>query len=596
MLKRFLTLTTACVLTVSLCALPARRIKRTVTQPDGTTLTITMQGDEHLHYICTNDGLPLMRTATGAYCYATINNAQLHPSTVMAHEATTRSANELEFVSQQVPTQRTLGALRKERVMMKKRPPKRLLQQMETVQNSGEICTSQKPANITGQRKGLVVLVNFKDTKMQSAHTQECFDDQFNLEGYHVNGNSGSVHDYFKAQSYGLFDLTFDVVGPVTLPRNMASYGANDANGNDRDAVRMVYEAVKLAKKEHPELNFKDYDWDGDGEVEQVFVIYAGYGEASDVYGTMPNTIWPHEWQLSAGGYQLEIDGVKIDTYGCSAELLGNEDYPLMMDGIGSACHEFSHCLGLPDFYDTSDTMSPAFGLDEWSLMDYGCYCADGFCPAGYTAYERWMSGWLTPTVLDVATTISDMKALVDAPEAYVIYNEAHPDEYYLLENRQQWGSDSELQGHGLLVLHVDYDKATWFNNEVNNVKSHPRCSIIAADNKWTTKTLKGDPFPGSSNRTELTDGSRPVASLFNENVNGLYLMSKPLTNITESASGLISFNFMGGGTMDGIDAPKVDDGNGALPVYDVTGRFMGKMSKGRFERARRNSGTWLIR
>lgn len=596
MIKRLLVLASSLALAVSLWAIPARRMTQIVKQPDGTSLSITLQGDEHFHYISTTDGLPLFRTATGAYCYATINGKTLKPSSMIAHEASLRTNEELQFISQSVPTATALNTLRQERLQTDTRSRARQRPLMRATDADAVNKTSQPVANITGQHRGLVILVNFKDEKMQSAHTRQAFEDQFNLEGYNVNGNSGSVHDYFKEQSYGQFDLTFDVVGPVTVSKNMAAYGANDSYGDDIDPAGMVYEAVKLAKKQNPNLNFKDYDWDNDGYVDQVYVIYAGYGEASDIDGTLANTIWPHEWELQTGGYFLEVDGVEVNTYGCSSELTGNQHDPVMIDGIGSACHEFSHCLGLPDFYDTSSNSTKAFGLDSWSLMDYGCYGGNGYAPVAYTSYERWMSGWLTPKELTQPTTINSMKALSETPEAYIIYNDAYPDEYYLLENRQQTGTDAEAPGHGLLVLHIDYDESAWKGNEVNNVKSHQRCSIIPADNKLTSKTLAGDPFPGTSHKTQLTDKSTPIAKLFHDNTSGKKLMSKPITDISESAAGLITFNFMGGSTTGITHTTLSNNAAKSTPVYDAAGRYIGIMSNSTFDKARRNSGSWLIK
>lgn len=597
MIKRFLSFALAATMALSVNAVPARRVQHVITQPDGTRLTITLQGDEHFHYFTTTDGVPVIRTADGGFRYAQLQGTALKASTLVAHEATQRTSDELSFISNSNLNGETLSSLRTMRLAntTKSQPLKqRGRQRLSRAASATDGTTSQLPANITGQHRGLVVLVNFKDEKMQPAHTRQAFDDQFNLVGYNKNGNAGSVHDYFLAQSYGQLDVTFDVVGPVTVSKNMASYGGNDSNGEDKDPAGMVYEAIKLAKQQNPSLNFKNYDWNNDGEVDQVYLIYAGYGEASDEDGSLANTIWPHEWQLSAANYNLSYDGVTIDTYGCSSELLGNESYPVQMDGIGSACHEFSHCLGLPDLYDTSGSSNPAFGMDSWSLMDYGCYGDDGYKPSGYTSYERWMSGWLTPKRLTEGTSITNMAALTDSPEAYIIYNDNYPNEYYLLENRQQTGSDLMLEGHGLLVLHIDYDEDAWYNNEVNNVKSHQRCSIIAADNKLSSYNLSGDPFPGTSHKTELTDTSRPAASLFHTNAAGTKKMGKPLTNITESATGLISFDFMGG-TETGIQSIKNDADNAPRPTYDAAGRYIGTMNRAARLKAQKKSGTWLI-
>lgn len=191
--------------------------------------------------------------------------------------------------------------------------------------------------------------------------------------------------------------------------------------------------------------------------------------------------------------------------------------------------------------------------MQEWDVMDYGSYAADGYEPVGYNSYQRWVSGWMQPTELKSACYIKDMKALSDAPEAYIVYNEKTPSEYYLLENRQQKGGDKALPGHGMLVIHVDYDKKAWVDNTLNDVKNHQRFSIIAADNKYTATSMAGDTYPGTSGNTELTDTSKPAATLFNANADGRKYMGKPITNIAESTDGLISFTFMNG---ESIDAP----------------------------------------
>lgn len=258
--------------------------------------------------------------------------------------------------------------------------------------------------------------------------------------------------------------------------------------------------------------------------------------------------------QLSDYGKTLTIDGVTIDTYACSSELYGTSG--TRMDGIGTTCHEFSHCLGLPDFYDTE--YNGNFGMDSWSVMDYGSYNGDGYVPCGYTAYERMFAGWLDPVELTGGQKVIDMQPIGEAPEAYIIYNDANRNEYYLLENHQQRGWDSEAYGHGLLVLHVDYDRTAWDYNEVNNTTGHQRMTVVPADNQFksgyyegesyaTAEDLEGDPYPGTSGNRSLTDTSRPAATLFSPAADGRRYLGKPVEDIAENAAGLISFTFMGG-------------------------------------------------
>lgn len=556
MSKRFLTLAAMFMLAASAFAVPAKRVKRQVQQPDGSVLTVMLRGDENFHYTSTEDGQPLVQRADGAYCYATLDsNGKLTASAQVAHDVESRGAAELSFLNYYTAESQKVRSLGMERA--KQRNARR----MARLANRGVVDASGKPVRrvmagatggegigVTGKRKGLVILVNFKDKKMQSKHTQAEWNDYFNKVGYNKYGNNGSVHDYFYAQSYGKLDLEFDVIGPVTVSKNMASYGANDAQGNDIDPAGMIKEACELAYAKE-KMDMSQYDWDGDGAVDQVYVIYAGYGEAA---GGDANTIWPHEWDIQGGGYSLVLGGQRIRTYACSSELNGGSG--TYISGIGTACHEFSHCMGIPDFYDTAG--GGCFGMDAWDLMDYGSYGGDGYEPTGYNTYEKWVSGWIEPTILTEPCYIKNMKPLSDAPEACVVFNEANKNEYYIFENRQLKGTDVALPNHGMLVIHVDYDQKVWFDNEVNNTSNHQRFTVVPADNKLTSETVSGDTYPGTTKSTELTDTSKPAATLFNANSDGRKFLGKPVTEITEK-DGLISFTFMGGVNLD-APQPKV--------------------------------------
>lgn len=538
------------MLAASAFAVPAKRVKRQVQQPDGSVLTVMLRGDENFHYTSTEDGQPLVQRADGAYCYATLDsNGKLTASAQVAHDVESRGAAELSFLNYYTAESQKVRSLGMERA--KQRNARR----MARLANRGVVDASGKPVRrvmagatggegigVTGKRKGLVILVNFKDKKMQSKHTQAEWNDYFNKVGYNKYGNNGSVHDYFYAQSYGKLDLEFDVIGPVTVSKNMASYGANDAQGNDIDPAGMIKEACELAYAKE-KMDMSQYDWDGDGAVDQVYVIYAGYGEAA---GGEKNTIWPHEWDIQGGGYSLVLGGQRIRTYACSSELNGGNGTDI--SGIGTACHEFSHCMGIPDFYDTAG--GGCFGMDAWDLMDYGSYGGDGYEPTGYNTYEKWVSGWIEPTILTEPCYIKNMKPLSDAPEACVVFNEANKNEYYIFENRQLKGTDVALPNHGMLVIHVDYDQKVWFDNEVNNTSNHQRFTVVPADNKLTSETVTGDTYPGTTKSTELTDTSKPAATLFNANSDGRKFLGKPVTDITEK-DGLISFTFMGGVNLD---------------------------------------------
>ena len=388
-----------------------------------------------------------------------------------------------------------------------------------------------------GKKRGLLILVEFSNKQFDANHDHAFYNNVANKVGFiSKDGFSGSVHDYFLDQSNGMFDLTLDVVGPVRLSRRYQYYGENGDDGEDLRPGEMVAEACRLAD---PEVNFADYDWDGNGEVDMVLVLYAGRGEAD---GGEKNTIWPHEWQLYESDYGevMVLDHTNINEYACF-----NEKSSAGVEGIGVICHEFSHCLGLPDMYDLYDNN---FGMGRWSLMDSGSYNGDGFCPAGFTSFEKLSCGWIKPVVLDADTTITDMKPLSKGGEAYMLKNDGCPSEFYLIENRQNNGWDALLPGRGMLILHVDYDEKVWYFNEVNSTSKkqvlsgndHQRCTIFHADNSISFTTT--DTYPYNTN-DQLTAISRPAAMLYNDNVDGTRFMGKAITGITQGRNGIMSFS-----------------------------------------------------
>lgn len=541
MKKTLFTLLLSATLTLSAWAVPAHPGKLKVKQPDGTELTVRMVGDENFHCYMTLDGVPLMRTTEGAFVYAQMQGEMLTPTKRIAHDKSLRTADEISFIASEVATSDELSSAFRSRLNAANasRRFKSVTNEDGTVSRIG-IAPSE---GWKGSKKGLVILVEFQDVKFRSDHTRELFDRMFNEKGFNYEGANGSVADYFADQSYGQFTPTFDVVGPVTVSSNMAYYGGNSSHGNDTHATDMVYEAAKAVDSQ---VNFADYDWDGDGEVENFYIIYAGYAESYS--GNSSDCIWPHAFGIWYDGHRCNLDGVKVNRYACSQEIYGWESSnDTRLTGIGTPCHEFSHCLGLVDLYDID--YSGADIPENWTVMSGGSYNNDGYTPSAYTAYERNFCGWLDLIELTEGTEITDMPAITSEPVAYVIYNEGNRNECFFLENRQKEGWDSHQYGHGMMVFHMDYDENVWMANAPNDTKGHSRFMYVPADNKLGTSStsLAGDPYPGTKNNTSLTDYSTPAATLFNANTDGSFLLHKPIENITESSDGKISFVFDGG-------------------------------------------------
>ena len=475
-------------------AIPAKRgQKTTLTLADGTQVVAELRGDEFGHYYEAADGRVFVKSAnTDVYEQADkvqiLNKANVRRMARNAKRAERRNVRHNEF-----------GV----------------------------------PTSYTGSKKGIIILVNFADKTFNAANNQALFNNIANTEGFNQGNFNGSMHDYFTSQSNGQFDLTFDVVGPVTLSQNYAYYGQNNSAGDDMRPEQMVVEACNLVEDM---VDFNDYDWDGDGEVDQVYIVYAGKGEAD---GGAKDTIWPHEWELSETYSDFDIDGVHINTYACGPELNGSSQ----INGLGTMCHEFTHCLGLPDFYDTR-TNGTNFGMDSWSLMDYGCYNNNGYTPCNYTGYERMFCGWVEPIELTEDMQVTGMKSLEDYGDVYIMYNPGHHDEYYILQNVQKKGWDLYAESKGLMIMHVDYDKDIWQQDVVNNTTSRQRCTIFPADNSLSSYSTYGDLFPYNSNNS-FGNNTSPAAKLYNANTDGTKLMNIEITGITQKSNGTIEFNFV---------------------------------------------------
>lgn len=505
MKQRIFILNALLCLVLSVWAVPAKRgVWCSLSLVDGTEVKAQLVGDEFLHYYVSEDGTKYVQDeSTGLY-------------RKMTDEVTARRRSAV----------RRAQAQGRQKRMLRKAQASNVFQ---------------------GTKKGLIILVQFTDSKFKSGHDLALYKRIANEVNYSDNNFRGSIKDYFKAQSHGLFELDFDVVGICQLQHTYAYYGKN-SNDNDVRAGQMVAEACLWAH-EHG-TDFSKYDWDGDGEVDQVFVLYAGHGEAS--YDKDPDTIWPHMHYLSASDYRksLSLDGVTVDTYACSSELNGDGN----LDGIGTFCHEFSHCMGFPDLYDTS--YAGWFGMGDFDLMCSGSYNGDSKCPAGYSAYEKAECGWLTlkdMTNIEQETSIVGVQPMSADGDAYIIKNKGHEDEYYILENRQKTGWDSYLPASGLMITHVDYDADVWDWNMPNtsgkyedangNTKTndHQRLTIFRAGKSTDEYGDASDLYPYGSNNS-LTKTSSPAGTLYNTNSDGSKYMHVAITDIAIAADGTASF------------------------------------------------------
>ena len=538
-------------------SIPAKPGLLQVNQPDGTTVEIYLKGDERGHSVYSSDGYLLTNDSEGYYVFADKNaEGLLVPTSIREINPQDRSAMTKDAIS------------RIDQVALSES-----VERMRSAANNGMmrgpgLMSTQFPSS--GEQKSLVILVEFQNKEFTIENPNEYFHRMLNEEGFSDNSSTGSARDYFVANSSGKFLPDFDVFGPVTLSHDYSYYGQNDGWGNDARPHEMVIEACELLDDE---IDFSFYDRNEDGKIDNVYVFYAGYGEAD---GGGSNTVWPHSWDISQATWKkYNFDGVRLDHYACSNELQQRGNLP---DGIGAFCHEFSHVMGLPDLYAT--TYTSAFTPGSWSLLDGGSYNNNSRTPPNYSAFERYALDWMEPRALDYGE--QTLMSIGESNEAFIVFTEVE-NEYFLIENRQQEGFDTYIPGHGMLVWHVDYKESVWNNNTVNNQSSHQYVDLIEADNTQSEWTRGGDSFPGNSGITEFTCLTKPAFVSWKREPLPYHII-----DIEESEDGVITFNVDGcistgisamgsNGNLISVNGNKVSLHREDIKIYDISGRQMNR-------------------
>lgn len=573
-----------------------------IKQADGTTITVRAYGDEDLSYFLASDGTLLYQEGTNFYIAGVKADGTLYSTGVLAHEPSMRTIKEISAIKAQnakafynsMETQAKANKVRREPMT----PDNSLLPSL-------------------GKHKIPVILVEFSDVEFSVENPKATFDkylngkELFNKETDPEMGqNYASVAKYFKDMSFGKFEPEFEVYGPVNLGKPLATYGAGYSSQENMGLL-----LTDACTAVDDEVDFTQYDYNDDGNIDLIYIIYAGFSQS--IAGNSTDCIHPKSGYLSLA---KSFDGMDVKRYGVNNELNGtpaDQANGPIINGIGLFCHEFSHCMGLPDLYPKSGSIAEACinqNMDYWSLMDAGEYTANGYRPTAYTAWERERLGWMEIGTLTGPSNV-ELKSLDEGGAAFRIYNDKDETghEYYIVENVQNNGWNKNLFGNGLMVTHVDYLSSQFSLGgcKVNNTGGHPRMHVMAADGMFVPEyflgsTIEdsyitflkehnadlvakyggqvfsiedykaeaaGDLFPGTSNATSLTDDSQPMKAW---TYNG-ETMGKPITDITnDTEKGIVSFKFMGGGEpVDGINEVTVNKTTDSR-VYSISGTYMG--------------------
>lgn len=437
-----------------LSAVPADPRVRTLSNPDGSEIKVRVHGDEHFHFMTDADCTRLLERNSEGFIVDAVrfgSPLKFNPEDVDILRAEVEEAN-------------ASAAFRANAGM----------QRMATLASDGR---TTYPTIGEGNRS-LVVLVEFDDVDFYMDDPQDYFHRQLNEPGFSDYGGKGSAIDYYRAISGGKYLPTFDVVGPVKLPKKASYFAQGGSHITNMDYF--VREAM-LQVKEIEGIDFSNYDLDGDGVLDTVFFYYAGYGSAdSDT-----QTIWPHQYDYRYFGLSsLSLGDKKMGPFACANELKGwnpqtnrspwKDGSTPWVDGIGTFVHEYGHVLGLPDLYEV-DYQGITKTPGVWDVMDAGSYNFEGCVPPLFSAYEQWVCKWLE---FETATdgTHYDLPALGSSsdPKAVRIripMNQAATNfqtEYFVIEARDNTGWDACFPEPGLMVWRINYKKNSWIGNSVN--------------------------------------------------------------------------------------------------------------------------------
>lgn len=546
----------------SLVAVPAIKKPVTVQQADGTSITVYLKGDENTKWYESMDGYSLLQVNKQFYYAVKDKDGNMVASQVKAHNQDQRTRQEKRLLRK---TPKNLRYSAEQLGKMRAVGPVALANSPARVFSNSSIAKSfkaRKNLSDTVVRRAPVILINFADKKMTT--TKEQYDALVNSRHYTANGCTGSFRDYFLDNSRGFFRFEADVIGPVTLSKNMAYYGGNDSYDNDRNPQEMAAEACRLAAQSG--VDFSQYDFDGDGYVDGVHIIFPGKGEETS---GVEDAIWSHMWNVDE---DVVLNGTQLDVYSCSAEFSYDGDW----DCIGTLVHELSHVFGLPDLYDSDygDNGGEAVTPEDFDVMASGSYNGDSKIPPLHNAWSRIQMGWLDPEELNEACGV-ELYPAEEATKAFY-YNTPVKGEYFVLDYRgdeSKW--DAEIPGYGMLIFAVNenvkldysgYEVSAWDYNCINCDPDNRGFYIKQANGgaESNARMGAGTPFPGSQKKTSFTDDTQPASTSHSGQKT-----NKPITEIAEMTGGGVSFVFMGQSNTIRDNLGNVRDSDDPVPVRD---------------------------
>ncbi len=459
-----------------LLAVPANPHPRVLQQPDGTTFTAVLKGDEHFGFAVTEEGFSIVcDPATGWWSYARKEGGLLRPSPYMVGKDYCPYPRNLR------PEAWAVAAMPQNvNKMINVSPEARQRWSWDALYGFGG--TRDNPTKApTGAKYVNILLGDFTDSTFamfatKPSHPWNPFpphiyrrllflilgDQDSAKPVVHDSTTVGSMTNYFWEMSYRKCYFASMGGSQIRGVDTVRSSGRSWSNANT-NTTSYISACVAAAD---PYVNFAD---PGGGQA-GLIVVHPGPGEEES--GRTGDI-----WSASYSGLNINTnDGVTI-TKAIVCPQNGQ---------LGVFCHEMFHQLGGPDLYDYGYSSTP---WGEWSLMDAGSYnghVISGDAPAfpgGHLQYDidgllgNGIDGWLNAASYtdsissarngDGRYAIAALDSCGEARQGNItsgirlwrIRNNNFRDsaQVFLVENRRRTPPyESALPEEGLIITHID--------------------------------------------------------------------------------------------------------------------------------------------
>lgn len=254
---------------------------------------------------------------------------------------------------------------------------------------------------------------------------------------------------------------------------------------NNKLQTAIVTMALKAIKEN------TTYDFDGYGINKYVSAIVAGVEKSAQGVHNTKGEMWAHSSYFDSNVIGIEGD---MQQYMLHGEMYNNTEAV----GIGVACHELGHILGLPDLYNFN---SKSGGIGFYSSMAEGLWGASqegevpGTTPVSLDAWSKIILGYIIPEEYEEwefdaieVKNAGDIGNGTNSEYNVLRLNNSTIDsnQYFLIENRQNNGWDQGMQTKlgdtfkgGILILQIDSN--ILLNNEINADDNHRGVDIVGS-------------------------------------------------------------------------------------------------------------------